>query len=155
MNKKPKDEKEITTVYIERGFKDLAKERGIKISDITNSALRAVFEVNSTISALKKKQNTLIIELTTINAEIDRRETIEIEALTKTKIMDERRKEIERKVDIWIPIRLRKYRQEGKAPEAIVALHAKKIGISNTQARKLRRDEMIQAAMKKLKAISK
>lgn len=115
-------------VYVEKSLHDMLRSRNINISRVFNAALRAILEVDTTLTDLKNKQESQATGLAAITSEIRRREDIQLEALTAVKIKKETDKIRDRKIKQWIKIRDRKIKQEGTVPRPLRTHWAKEIG---------------------------
>ncbi len=116
------------TVYVEKPLHAMLRSRNINVSRVVNAALRAILEVDTTLTDLKNKQEEQATGLATLTAEIRRREDIQLEALTVKKIKKETDKIKARKIRQWCKIRDRKIEQEGTVPGPLRTHWAKEIG---------------------------
>lgn len=120
--------KEISSVYLNIGFKELIKERGINLSELVNSAMKGILEVDSTLDGLKKKKRELIVQISVVDSQIQKVEGEAMNKLTDDKIESAEQDLRDFKIKGWLKVAKHKKKQEGKVPPAIEIHWANKIG---------------------------
>ena len=116
---------EISSLNLDIGLKELAKERGINLSELMNTAMKGLLEVDSTLDSLKKKKRECIVQLAVIEQRIQEVEICAIEKITHEKIVDAEKQLYEHRKQTWIKIAKHKIKQEGSVPKTIETAHMK------------------------------